>query len=920
MTNRTSSGPPSASFTVPLRALAVLVWVLACSSTETDVSTETDAGGQPEELADLYLSDPPHLAEAQGGAAGGSLSAGGTVVGGFDGARMDVGFPAPDEYSPYKTGRAGDTIFVATAGGRLTAVDLDDVAAPRVRARTWTHGVPRRLVALDDTLVSVELIGNVQHRARTRIASWPVDTGDFAEPSIVFLDGPVVAVVPVGERLLVATVGGVTPGGMPYTEVRSFGRVATGRIASGAVRTLPHFFEAGEWVVPRLVAHESTLWAASPSRSNGEWQTRFNAFDASDEDLPAVAWFSEVVVAGVFVGGDTIAFEPDGFTCLTRGTTGYYGRGPVRWHRVSSTDGIGRVSATFEWPGTNDVPIFGPMYLTPRRAYITRGASSEGPAVLQVLDVTPVAGPRVGGQVEIPAQTTLAVDGDRVVGASHTAADGQVRVLEWETTDPMAPVLAPARDLRTPPSQPVGASAKVWTHGGRFWVAATTVECMCSPMKRTRVFALGAGGRSPFVDLEGPSPQLSTWNDGRLVAAGDSTTVLEADTLSPVGAVTVSIPVVSALRVGDDVLRARGDPTGYTLDRVPLGEPDMPAVSGTRLGPEPGRCLALCARLPTLNAAAGGVVAHRTWQGVNESTLDYFERYDSEAAGRQAPASSGTFDLDAEGVRGSGHTWFTAGLAVRGGALPGGDLGGGSTGTLVAIDLVSGPRPAARHWPLVGDNSGPFIADGDQLVTSYTQPRGERVAYFFDRFDYSRRDAPFAAAPINTPGQVVAYDHAAQRILSIESVRRSDGWVSRVHAIELERDRALIRASVDIDWIHPWRVFAGAGRLVAPRLAAESPIRALTVVDGWRAGSHLTVREVEFGAESLRVSEIVFRGDVVVLGSREGLVLVDLRNEAAEVRAFPMATYPTQVHADDRAVLVSLGEAGLRVLPLRDAP
>ena len=881
-----------------------------------------DSGGPPVDRGDLYLSDPPQLAQGQGGAVGEDSSGGGTVVGGFDGARMDLGFLTPDGYLPALTKRSGNTLFTVTTGGRLTSVDLADETAPRVRARGWTHGVPRRLLLLGDTLVSVELIGNFSHRARTRIASWSVDTEDFAEPSIVFLDGPVVAVVPVGERLLVATVGGVTPGGMPYTEVRSFGRVATGRIDSGAVRTLPHFFEAGEWVVPRLVAHESTLWAASPSRSNGEWQTRFNAFDASDEDLPSVAWFSDVVVAGVFVGGDTIAFEPDGFSCLTSGTTGYYGRGPVRWHRVSSTDGIGRVSATFEWPGTNDVPIFGPMYLTPRRAYITRGASSEVPAVLQVLDVTPVAGPRVGGQVEIPAFTHLAVDGDRVVGASHTAADGQVRVLEWDTADPMAPVLAPARDLRTPPAQPVGATARVWTHGGRFWVAATTVECMCSPMKWTRVFALGAGGRSSFIDLEGPSPQLSTWGDDRLVAAGDSMTVLEADTLSPVGAVTLSIPVVSALRVGDEVLRARGDPTGYTLDRVPLSEPDMPAVPGMPLGPEPGRCLAPCAGWPTLNVAAGGVVAHRRWQGVNESTLDYFERYDNEAAGRQAPASSGTFDLDAEGVRrvGRDHAWFTAGLAVRGSALPGGDLGGGSTGTLVAIDLVSGPRPAARLWPLVGDNSGPFIADGDQLVTSYTQPHGERVAYFFDRFDYARRDAPFAAAPINAPGQVVAYDHAAQRILSIESVRRVDGWVSRVHAIELERDRALIRASVDIDWVYPGSVFAGAGRLVAPRRAAEARIVALTVVDGWRAGSDLTVREVRVGAESLDVSEIEVQGDVVVLRSGEGLVLVDLRNEAAEIREFPMATYPTQVHADERAVLVSLGEAGLRVLPLRDAP
>ena len=95
---------------------------------------------------------------------------------------------------------------------------------------------------------------------------------------------------------------------------------------------------------------------------------------------------------------------------------------------------------------------------------------------------------------------------------------------------------------------------------------------------------------------------------------------------------------------------------------------------------------------------------------------------------------------------------------------------------------------------------------------------------------------------------------------------------------------------------------------------------ALTVVDGWRAGSDLTVREVRVGAESLDVSEIEVQGDVVVLRSGEGLVLVDLRNEAAEIREFPMATYPTQVHADERAVLVSLGEAGLRVLPLRDAP
>lgn len=922
-------------------SLCFLASIGACSNE----AEEREAG------PDAFLSDSP-MRPYTGGAQG-------SEDGGWTGSPPALDLAAPPDK---RTGRGldtfaarrGDVLFVARPGRGPQAVDLTDPAAPRRLGGTWPAGAVAALDVVDDTLVAVSSIDARGVHPRVRVETWDVSgfTGGAAErafpvPTQIDVDGVFAGLFPVGSTQVLATIEGV-PGTAdpPVTALRTLTRAAAGQVVLGDARRFPHFTDTGSWIAPRLLRQgEDTLWVASIERLDA-WQTRFVALDAATPTLAPRADRASFVVPGVVDAPGAVQFGADTVDCLTVATPGYTSEGPVVFVRVrlAADGGAAEVSPAFEWPKTEGVRVRRPLLLTPTRAFVlfSDAEHPERTTTVGVLDTSDPAAPRVGGRVEVPGAFWGIAAGARLYGAGTDPEGKTPLAAALDATDAQAPTLVGGAPRALGPAHRAGGvSASIALVDAAPWVRVTETPCTCRP-PTTRTFpltdALLAGAVPDATPMEGGAPRVLAWG-ARTVAVGAEIRALD---VPGARGLPLAVPVSSAVIEGDDVVRAGLGAEGVRLDRVPLaalGAGDEAPYSASGASPSvEGACDAPCQAtrrlLPPYVAPDGttplGITAHgsvdTSVQRSNDSNCEMFERFAPGTAGREAPVSQGCIDWNDLGLttKAGPPTPTPSGYAYPVARVSGRGADAVTVEQLAVVDL-RGPAPRVTAFPLEGDDVGPILARGDLLVTSHALPSGERFQFFLDRVDFTEPDAPVALPPLSVPGRVLDFDSASGRLLAAEYVQvpNAPGGArvdTRFHAVQLVGGRAESVATVLVENV--------AVRALAPddppRLAARTELRgesdypttALLEVTGWRAGETLTVRDHALPEALGPLYEWRSVGGRAVLRGTSGLVVADLAGEAPVFREIPTAGWPPDDPTGDaRALLLPLGEDGLRVVP-----
>lgn len=174
-------------------------------------------------------------------------------------------------------------------------------------------------------------------------------------------------------------------------------------------------------------------------------------------------------------------------------------------------------------------------------------------------------------------------------------------------------------------------------------------------------------------------------------------------------------------------------------------------------------------------------------------------------------------------------------------------------GTEARVEVVDLSAPEApMHTGTIerpdGVSHGDLQIQDDTLISWHVRPLENdesKVRFYFDRFDVSSPTAPSAAPPVNVPGQVVAYDQGASRVV--------------VAGFELET----IAATGDDCWSHPqqWGYGSEDGCVIA-----HHPLHLLSV-----QGSVATLLDtLDVEGDEGRLSAVASSGDRVFASVREG--------------------------------------------------